>query len=334
MAVEVWLGLALTLVAGMFSGNCMLPMKFAKRWPFEATWLIFSLVSLVALPWALAFWLVKDVGAVYAALPAEAYLAPLLFGAGWGIAQVLFGLTVARLGMALGYAIIVGLGAMLGTLVPLFVKNRAIIATGRGALIIGGVAIMLLGIAVAARAGKLREGSGQAAPGSGYAAALALAVLCGVMAPMLNYAFAFGQSIADEAVRQGTSPAAAGYAVWPVGLLGGLIPNLGYSLWLLTRNRTWKHFAEAWSPDAWFGGLMGVLWVGAIATYGVASVYLGALGTSVGWALFQIFMIMTANLAGVITGEWKSASPQARHALWGGLALLTLATVAISAGNA
>lgn len=334
MAMEVWLGLALTLVAGMFSGNCMLPMKFAKRWPFEATWLIFSLVSLVALPWALAFWLVKDVGAVYAALPAEAYLAPLLFGAGWGIAQVLFGLTVARLGMALGYAIIVGLGAMLGTLVPLFVKNRAIIATGRGALIIGGVAIMLLGIAVAARAGKLREGSGQAAPGSGYAAALALAVLCGVMAPMLNYAFAFGQSIADEAVRQGTSPAAAGYAVWPVGLLGGLIPNLGYSLWLLTRNRTWKHFAEAWSPDAWFGGLMGVLWVGAIATYGVASVYLGALGTSVGWALFQIFMIMTANLAGVITGEWKSASPQARHALWGGLALLTLATVAISAGNA
>jgi L-rhamnose-H+ transport protein len=334
VAVEVWLGLALTLVAGMFSGNCMLPMKFAKRWPFEATWLIFSLVSLVALPWALAFWLVKDVGAVYAALPAEAYLAPLLFGAGWGIAQVLFGLTVARLGMALGYAIIVGLGAMLGTLVPLFVKNRDIIATGRGALIIGGVAIMLVGIAVAARAGKLREGSGQAAPGSGYAAALALAVLCGVMAPMLNYAFAFGQSIADEAVRQGTSPAAAGYAVWPVGLLGGLIPNLGYSLWLLTRNRTWKHFAEAWSPDAWFGGLMGVLWVGAIATYGVASVYLGALGTSVGWALFQIFMIMTANLAGVITGEWKSASPQARHALWGGLALLTLATVAISAGNA
>jgi L-rhamnose-H+ transport protein len=333
MAVNLWLGLGLTLVAGMFSGNCMLPMKFAKRWPFEATWLIFSLVSLVALPWALAFALVKDVGAVYAALPAGAFVAPLVFGAGWGIAQVLFGLTVARLGMALGYAIIVGLGAMLGTLVPLFVKNRAVIATGRGALILGGVALMVLGIAVAARAGKLREGSGKTA-GSGYAAALAMAVLCGVMAPMLNYAFAFGQSIADEAVRQGTSAAAAGYAVWPIGLLGGLIPNLGYSLWLLTRNRTWKHFAMAWSPDAWFGGAMAVLWVGAIATYGVASVYLGALGTSVGWALFQIFMIMTANLAGVVTGEWKGVEPAARRGLWTGLALLTLATVAIAAGNA
>jgi L-rhamnose-H+ transport protein len=334
MAVGLWLGLGMTLAAGMLSGNCMLPLKFAKRWPFEATWLVFSLVSLVMLPWALALALVKDVGAVYAALPAEAFLAPLLFGAGWGVAQVLFGLTVARLGMALGYAIIVGLGAMLGTLVPLFVKNRSVIATGRGLLILSGVAFMLLGIAVAARAGKLREGSGQPAAGSGYAAALALAVLCGVMAPMLNYAFAFGQSIADEAVRQGTSPTAAGYAVWPVGLLGGLIPNLGYSVWLLTRNRTWKHFGTAWSPDAWLGCLMALLWMGAIAIYGVASVYLGALGTSVGWALFQIFMIMTANLAGVVTGEWRSAPPAARRGLWCGIALLTLATIAIAAGNA
>jgi multidrug transporter EmrE-like cation transporter len=63
------------------------------------------------------------VGAVYAALPASVFVAPLAFGAGWGIAQVLFGLSIARLGMALGYAIIVGLGALLGTLVPLFVKN-------------------------------------------------------------------------------------------------------------------------------------------------------------------------------------------------------------------
>jgi len=334
MAVSVWLGLGMTLAAGLLSGNCMLPMKFAKRWPFEATWLVFSIVSLVVLPWALALTMVRDVGAVYTALPAHAFLGPLVFGAGWGIAQVLFGLSVARLGLALGYAIIVGLGALLGTLVPLFVKNRDVIGTGRGTLILSGITIMALAIAVSARAGQAREGSARAAAGGSYAAALAVAVLCGVMAPMLNYAFAFGQSIADEAVRQGTASAAAGYAVWPVGLLGGLIPNLGYSVWLLTRNRTWKHFRTAWSPDVWFGCLMGVFWMGAFAIYGVSSVYLGRLGTSVGWALFQIFMIMTANLSGVLTGEWKYAPPAAKRGLWAGLLLLTLATVVIAAGNA
>lgn len=334
MSAAQWFGLLLTLFAGLLSGNCMLPMKFARRWPWEATWLIFSVVSLVILPWALAAALVNRVGAVYAALPAEAFLAPLLFGAGWGIAQVLFGISIARLGLALGYAIIIGLGALLGTLVPLVVSHRDVAMTGRGALIFTGVAIMLAGIAVSAQAGRMREGASAATPGSqGYGAALALALLCGVMAPMLNFSFAFGQPIADAAVRMGTSREASGYAVWPVALTGGLLPNVGYSLWLLRRNRTWSAFRGGWSPDLWCGCLMGVFWMGAVAIYGVSSVYLGELGTSAGWALFQIFMIMTANLSGVLTGEWRGVAPRAMRKLWGGLALLAVATAVIAAGN-
>ena len=153
------------------------------------------------------------------------------------------------------------------------------------------------------------------------------------MAPMINYAFAFGQSIAEEAVRQGTSAEAAGYAVWPVGLLGGLIPNLAYCIWLLGRNHTWKHFRGPWRPDIWLAAMMAVFWMGAVAIYGVSSVYLGSLGTSVGWALFQIFMIMTATLAGVLTGEWKRAPRAAWRGMWTGLALLAAATAVIAAGN-
>ena len=78
---------------------------------------------------------------------------------------------------------------------------------------------------------------------------------------------------------------------------------------------------------------MGVFWMGAFAVYGVSSVYLGALGTSVGWALFQIFMIITANLSGVMTGEWKSAPQSAKRGLWVGLGLLAAATAVIASGN-
>jgi L-rhamnose-H+ transport protein len=334
MAFTFWLGLLLTALAGLFSGVCMLPMKFAKHWPWENTWLVFTVVSLLILPWTLAFATVHDLPAIYAALPASVFVAPLLFGFGWGIAQVLFGISIARLGVALGYAIVVGLGAMLGTLVPLFVRHREILATGRGTLIFCGVGIMLLGIAVSARAGKAREGSTErVGGGASYGVALMVAVLCGLMAPMLNFAFAFGQGIAEEAVRQGASPSVAGYAVWPIALLGGLIPNSFYAVWLLTRNRTWRHFSSAWSPDVWFGCLMGVLWMGAFAIYGVSSVYLGALGTSAGWGLFQIFMIITANLSGVLSGEWKDALPAAKKGLWTGLALLGVATAAIALGN-
>lgn len=334
MSSLVLFGLLLTLAAGVLSGNCMLPLKFVRAWAWENTWLVFSIVSLVILPWILALTLVPNVLAVYGSLRPDQFVVPLLFGFGWGIAQVLFGLSVARLGLALGYAVIIGLGASLGTLVPLFFSHSELVATPKGLLVLTGVAIMILGIVVSAFAGKQREAAESAGSGTGgsYGSAVLMAVICGIMAPMLNFAFAFGQHIADQAVRMGATPARAAYAVWPVGLLGGLIPNVGYSIYLLNKNKTWKRFGE-WIPDVGFASLMGIFWMGAMSLYGVSSVYLGVLGTSAGWALFQIFMIITANISGVVTGEWRQAPRPALRQLWAGLGLLAVATGVIAMGN-
>ena len=321
------------MLAGLASGNCMLPMKFARRWPWENLWLVFSLVSLLVLPWMLAWLLVGNLGSLYGSLSAVQLLLPFLLGAGWGVAQVLFGLSIARLGMALGYAVIIGLGSLGGTLVPLFLKNRSVLASVHGALILCGLAVMVMGIVVSARAGRQRELSDRQRATRGYAVALLLAILCGILAPMVNYAFAFGQDIAAHAIRQGVSPARAAYAVWPVALAGGLLPNLGYCVYLLFRNRSWSGFRGHWLRDGSMGTLMGIFWMGAMAIYGVASVYLGALGTSVGWGLFQVFMIITANVSGLLTGEWTGAPASARRTLYAGLVLLTVATTLLAAGN-
>jgi len=336
MTTRLWIGFALTLAAGLCSGTCMLPMKFARRQPWESVWLVFSVVSLLILPWSLALAAVPNLLRVYAALPPSVFITPVFFGAGWGVAQVLFGLSIARLGMALGYAIIVGLGALMGTLIPLFVRHSDIATSSRGVSIFAGIAIMLLGIAVAAWAGLKREparAATEASPRSSYAAALALAILCGFMAPMLNYAFAFGDRIAEEAVRQGHSSETAGYAVWPIALLGGLLPNVGYAVYLLRRNRSWAGFKATWHPGAWCGVAMGVLWMGAFAIYGVSSVYLGPLGTSAGWALFQIFMIMTANCVGIFTAEWRNAPGSAKWGIATSLLLLAFATALVAPRN-
>jgi L-rhamnose-H+ transport protein len=332
--VNLWIGLALILTAGVLSGNCMLPMKFVRRWAWENVWLVFTLVSLVAAPWILALILVERLSGVYAAIPAGGYTVPLLYGAGWGVAQVLFGLSITRLGLALGYAVIIGLGSLLGTLVPLFLQNREVIGTPKGNLILAGLAVMVVGIAVASVAGRRREMASGTPTGAGgsYAVALSLAVLCGLMAPMINYSFAFGQHIAQEAVKLGNPPTRAAYAVWPVTLTGGLLPNLIYCFYLLSRNRTWRRFT-GWGNDSLCAVVMGVTWIAAVSIYGVSAVYLGALGTSAGWALFQIFMIMTANISGLVTGEWRAAPRGALRMLFAGLALLVAATVLIAMGN-
>lgn len=148
------LGIALTLLAGLMSGNCMLPMKFNRKWRWENTWLAFSIVSLIVLPWALAFSLVGHLFETYRALSLVQFAVPVFFGAGWGIAQVLFGISVHRLGLGLAYAIIVGLGAVLGTLVPLFVQHRSQVSGLALFDILTGVSVMVIGIGLSAWVGK------------------------------------------------------------------------------------------------------------------------------------------------------------------------------------
>ncbi len=344
MVPSLPIGIALTLLAGLMSGNCMLPLKFNRHWKYENTWLVFSVVSLVILPWALALGLVDHIFQTYRSLSLFQIAVPFLFGIGWGIAQVLFGISVLRLGLGLAYAIIVGLGALLGTLVPLFVQHRSQVGETALIEILAGVAVMIAGIALSTHGGQIRERhtietegrrpktDSSTPPANKYLGAVLLAILCGVMAPMLNFSFAFGQDIAHQAVVLGNTELHAAYAVWPVGLAGGLLPNVAYSLYLLQKNRTWARFTLD-SSDIFWAILMGALWMGAFALYGMSSSYLGALGTSIGWGLFQIFMIMTATLSGVVTGEWTRAPASAKLLLTSGFVCLAVATTLLATGN-
>ena len=213
----------------------------------------------------------------------------------------------------------------------------------RRRFIFSGVVIMVGGVFFTGWGGQIRERASNAAAAvtsvpsrQGYAAAVLLAVVCGIMAPMLNYSFAFGQDIAKEAVRLGVLRSHAGYAVWPIGLAGGFVPNIAYCLYLLWKNGTWPLFRSAGflvGPDFLWSSLMAVLWMGSMALYGMSASYLGTFGTSVGWGLFQIFMIMTATLSGVLTGEWKRAPRRATALMGVGLACLTGATILLALGN-
>jgi len=78
---------------------------------------------------------------------------------------------------------------------------------------------------------------------------------------------------------------------------------------------------------------MALLWMGAFALYGMSSVLLGLLGTSVGWGLFQVFMIMMATLSGLLTPEWRGAARRALELLGAGLSVLSGATRLLSMGS-
>ena len=330
------LGIFLAVAAGLMVGNCMLPLNYLRKWRWENAWIIFTLVALVLVPWALAFFRVPNLLSVYSNVNSASFMIPFLFGAGWGVAQVLFGLAVIRAGMALSFAITIGLSAALGSLVPILLRHPQALGSGRGLVLLLGQVLMVTGVVVCCWAGRRREKEQKADAATttprSYVAGVSLAALAGLLAPMLNYALAFGDNLTLEALRQHTLRADAPYAVWPIALAGGAVPNILYPLWLLQRNKTWINFVPVW-PEITLGMIMGFLWMGSVAIYGMATTLLGVLGASIGWSFYQICIIVMANVSGWIAGEWKGVSQYSKIILWSGLLLLGFATVAITYGN-
>ena len=78
------IGVVLTILAGVLAGNCMLPLKFLGRWKWENAWLVFTVVSLVILPWGLAITLTENLISTYASLSLRQLAIPMGFGFGLG----------------------------------------------------------------------------------------------------------------------------------------------------------------------------------------------------------------------------------------------------------
>jgi L-rhamnose-H+ transport protein len=341
--LELSIGIALTILAAVINGNFALPLKRSRKWAWENSWALYSLVAFWIVPWGLALFTVPELVRTYSSLSSSQVLLPLLLGMGWGISQVLLGVSVARVGMALTFAIVIGLSACLGTLIPLVALHRDLLFSAKGLTVLVGMMIMLVGIYLCAKAGREREQiqAGEVAAeslkkgdNSRFGMAVMIAIAAGVLTPMLNFALAFGEPILKRAVQPGgASPANATYAVWVIALLGGLPVNLLYCVYLLNRNKTWSAFLSR-SYD-WVGAvLMGLMWMGSIALYGVATTHLGPSGAAIGWGLFSIFIILAANASGLVIGEWKGVGFRPLRNLGFGLALLTVASTVIAWGKA
>ncbi|HXW15855.1 MAG TPA: hypothetical protein VEN79_15220, partial [Terriglobia bacterium] len=69
-------GFALTFIAGVSVGFCLWSLKWARVWKFENFWLIYCIVSLIILPFTLAYWFLPHLGDVYASLNASEFVRP------------------------------------------------------------------------------------------------------------------------------------------------------------------------------------------------------------------------------------------------------------------
>jgi L-rhamnose-H+ transport protein len=260
------------------------------------------------------------------------------------------GICVHRLGFAVQGALIGGIGTAVGTLAPLILQHAKMLVQLSGLLIQMGTLITLAGVALCGWAGYYREQSSkQQGRGAGflpretamtqapptrksYFLTLMVAVLSGRFAAFMNLALAYGREIAERAQEAGAASHWAPFAIWPIAFLGGSLVNLAYCVFLLARNNTWRDFrgglGEVLNP-----ALSACMWTGGVLLYSSATTYLGVLGVSIGFAMFFIVLMLSGQLLGVLTGEWKFVAAQIYRPFAIGCSLLALAIFVFGASN-
>lgn len=333
---SVAVGFLLLVLAGVANSNFATPMKYTRRWSWENTWLAWTIFALLMLPPVVTLCTVPQIGDVYREAGLGIFCVVAIFGAGWGVAQVFFGLAVDAIGIALTFSIVMGISAALGSLVPMFRLHPEKLNTSAGHQLLFGVAIMLAGVAVCAAAGRMRERALKLVAGEGggrYGIGLLLAVLCGLGASLINFGLAFGSVIIQLAQQHGATPLNAVNAVWLPVMMAGAIPNLAYCFYLLRRNRSGDKFSRGGLSHWLLALLMAIFWFGSALLYGVATVKLGALGPILGWPLYMSLIVISASLVGIATGEWRKSGGRPLAIQFTGVALLIVAVFILTTAS-
>ena len=333
-------GFMLILIAGFLQGTFMLPMKYAQRWGWENTWLGFSISGYLMFPWLVAGITVPDLAEVLASTTRPTVVKTLLWGLGWGVGGLLFGLGVKYVGLALGFAVVIGLTAAIGTLIPLFMLSQMDPTSSQGLLVISGVVVALVGISVCSWAGKLRETTSvrgptgsDSSPKRSYAVGLTLCILSGILCPCGNLGFAFGSEVTAAAARLGTAAQYAAYPLWALLTLPPFMCSGAYCIYLLVRNQTFAcYLLKGTGRNYLLATSMGAMWLGGMLLYGMGANQLGSLGSSIGWAIVMSLMVIVANLWGLLTGEWRGVGRRPLRIMGTGLAILVVAMFMVGAG--
>jgi len=335
-----WFGMTVILFSGAMNAAFALPMKYSRSWKWENQWLVFSVVGIFLVPWALAFGLIPGLTQVFAGVTARALWLPLVFGLLWGFAQVTFGVSLRMVGVALTLAVVSGLASLSGSLVPLLVFYPEDLFRPRGLLLLLSIPFLIIGLIFYGVAGRRREkeqtsqGTEAPSPRSNFATGMALCIFTGVFGSCYNLGFAFAGDLIRVSQQHGAGPLASTYAAWAIVLGAGFVPNLVYCVYLLKKHGTAQLFGRSgWGREAALAVTMALAWATAILGYGIGATLVGTSGTSTGYMLFVAASILFANAFGLMAGEWMGASVRTKRFLFVAVAFILVAVVVLNLGG-
>ncbi len=306
-------GILVSGAGGASAGALSWPMKLMKKFDFEQTWFPGMLFGLILLPWLVTLCFCPNAIEAYGSVDIGIIIKSNLFSLAWGIGNVLLGISLVRIGASLSFAILSGVGIPLGVIVPMIFKgtgrfqDAADLNSPAGHVILIATVLMLVGVVFVALAGfgrdKLlakkdeREG--------GFLGGLIMCVISGICSVGPAFAFVYSQApIRNAMLERGASEWPAAIAVWALGMLLGVLVNIFYPAFLLTKNKSWNVLKEN-PKEIGLSLIVGFNLFLAFALWFMGMLLLGPLGASIGFGIYFALQILAAQGLGWFSGEWK-----------------------------
>jgi L-rhamnose-H+ transport protein len=174
-----------------------------------------------------------------------------------------------------------------------------------------------------------------------FALGLTVAIISGVLSACFNFGLEAGKSMATVAndIWVSAHPGQGEFlyrnnVIYVVLLWGGLTTNFIWCMILNARNKTFGDYANKKTPllrNYLFAALAGTTWFLQFFFYGMGESRLGNGASS--WILHMSFIILVANMWGLISKEWTGVSKKTRTMLFVGVATIIAAVLIVGYGN-
>lgn len=350
------IGILFHFIGGFASGSFYIPFKKVKGWNWESFWIVGGLFSWLIVPPLAAYFTIPDFAIIISKTDTRTLGLVYLFGVLWGIGGLTYGLGVRYLGVSLGSSIILGLCMVFGAVIPALYYDFSPVAgkdtfsqmcnTSWGRVVLLGLIICIAGIIVSGKAGVLKErelsaDNSQKNTEYKFALGMFVSIVSGILSACFNFGLEAGQTMADVAneVWKATHPGQGEFlyrnnVIYVVLLWGGLTTNFIWCMLLNNRNRSFYNYIDTKTPllnNYMFSALAGTTWFLQFFFYGMGESKLGNGPSS--WILHMAFIILIANLWGLILKEWKAVSNTTKRTMIAGILIIIISVLIVGYGN-
>jgi L-rhamnose-H+ transport protein len=360
--MQAILGVIFHFIGGFASGSFYMPYKKVKGWHWESFWIVGGIFSWFIVPPLAAYLTIPGFADIIKGASSSTIGIAYLFGVLWGIGGLTYGLGVRYLGVSLGSSIILGLCMVFGAIIPSVYydvfpkegKDTFSMLTGSnwGLTVLTGLAVCIVGIIICGKAGMMKEKQLSAAATTDphgmetkteykFALGMFVSIVSGVLSACFNFGLEAGKPMADLAneIWKAANPDQGNFlyqnnVTYVVVLWGGLTTNFIWCMILNARNKTFGDYTNKKTPllsNYIFSALAGTTWFLQFFFYGMGESKLGNGPSS--WILHMAFIILVANMWGLVLKEWKGVNKKTTTTIILGIVTIIVSVLLVGYGN-